>query len=86
MGFTKTGIRSFLPARGVIEAAIGDSIRFQAESSIVYGLLDVVSGDQPEDTIWNDDEPVMIGGLKKSFTYKITAETKEWLYVICNGM
>jgi hypothetical protein len=85
MGFIKTGIRSFSPSRGIIEAAVGDSIRFEAESSIVYGLLDVVSGTQPEDTIWNDDAPVVIGGRKKSFTYNVTPETGDWLYVICNG-
>jgi hypothetical protein len=85
MGFLKTGIRSYSPSRGVIEAAIGDSIRFEAESSIVYGLLEVVSGSQPEDTIWNDDAPVIIGGRKKSFTYTVTASTGNWLYVICNG-
>lgn len=84
-GFVKTGIQSFLPSKGVIEASVGDSIRFEVNASIVYGLLEVVSGDQPEDTIWNDDEPVIYGGRRKTYTYHITPNTGQWLYVICNG-
>jgi hypothetical protein len=85
MGYIKTGIKSYWPAKGVIEASVGDSIQFEVEASIMQGLLEVVSGDQPVDTIWNDDEPVIIGGRKKSYTYKITEKTGDWLYVICNG-
>ncbi|MBL7740476.1 MAG: hypothetical protein JNK14_14760 [Chitinophagaceae bacterium] len=84
-GFIKTGIHSFYPARGVIEATVGDSIRFEVNSSVMQGLLEVVSGDQPEDSIGNDDDPVIIGGRRKAFTYTVTPETGEWLYVICNG-
>jgi hypothetical protein len=85
IGYIKTGIRSFVPAKGIIEAAVGDSIRFEADASVAQGLLEVVSGIQPVDTIWNDDEPVPIIGKKKSITYKITEKTGHWLYVICNG-
>ncbi|HEY6505535.1 MAG TPA: transglutaminase domain-containing protein [Chitinophagaceae bacterium] len=85
MGFIKTGIQSYSPSKGIIEAAIGDSIRFEVNASIVYGLLEVVTGDQPEDTIWNDDVPLIVGGRKKTFTYTITSQTGDWLYVICNG-
>jgi Transglutaminase-like superfamily len=85
MGFIKTGVHSFEPSKGILEAAIGDSILFEANTSIVQGLLEVVSGNQPTDTIWNDDEPVPIIGRKKSFRYKITEKSGEWLYVICNG-
>lgn len=84
-GFIKTGVHSFYPAKGIIEAAIGDSIRFEVNSSVMQGLLEVVSGDQPEDSIGNDNDPVIIGGRRKAFTYKVTPETGEWLYVICNG-
>ena len=85
IGYIKTGIQSFLPSKGIIEASIGDSIRFEADASVAQGLLEVVSGTQPIDTIWNDDEPVPIIGKKKSITYKITKKTGDWLYVICNG-
>jgi hypothetical protein len=85
IGYIKTGIQSFSPSKGIIEASVGDSIRFEADASVRQGLLEVVSGNRPADTIWNDDEPVPIIGKKKSFTYKITEQSGDWLYVICNG-
>jgi hypothetical protein len=85
IGFIKMGVHSFLPAKGIIEASIGDSIRFEAFTSVDQGLLEVVSGDRPIDTIWFDDEPVPMIGKKKSCTYKITEKTGDWLYVVCNG-
>jgi hypothetical protein len=85
IGYIKMGIHSYLPAKGIIEASVGDSIFFEANASVDRGLLEVVSGDQPVDTIWNDNEPVIIGGRKKSFTYKVTEQSGDWLYVICNG-
>jgi hypothetical protein len=85
LGFIKMGIHSFKPAKGIIEVAIGDSIRFEADASVDQGLLEVVSGDRPVDTIWFDEEPVPIIGKKKSFTYKVTEKAGDWLYVICNG-
>jgi transglutaminase/protease-like cytokinesis protein 3 len=83
-GFVKSRIDSYQPSKGIIEAAFGDSIRFEVESSNVYGLLSV-SSTAPVDTIWSDDEPVVIGGRKKTYTYPITDHTAEWLYVTCNG-
>jgi transglutaminase/protease-like cytokinesis protein 3 len=85
IGYIKTGIHSFQPSRGIIEASVGDSIRFEAYASVDQGLLEVVSGNCPVDTIWNDNEPVPIIGKKKIFTYKITEKSGDWLYVICNG-
>ena len=85
IGYIKTGIHSYSPSRGIIEASVGDSIRFEAVASVNQGLLEVVSGNCPVDTIWNDNEPVPIIGKKKSFTYKVTEGSGEWLYVICNG-
>src|SRR6185503_5445561 len=85
IGYIKTGIHSYSPERGIIEASIGDSIRFEADASVSQGLLEVVSGTQPIDTIWNDDEPVPVIGKKKKVTYKITEQSGEWLYVVCNG-
>ncbi|MBC7949346.1 MAG: hypothetical protein H7Y42_15780 [Chitinophagaceae bacterium] len=83
-GFVKTLINSYSPSKGVIEASLGDSIRFEVESSSIYGLLSVAST-PPVDTIWNDDEPAIIGGRKKTCVYNVTDPTVEWLYVTCNG-
>ena len=85
IGYLKMGIHSFRPAKGVIEAAIGDSIYFEADASVNQGLLEVVSGNRPIDTIWNDNEPVPMIGKKKNCFYKITEKTGDWLYVVCNG-
>lgn len=83
-GFIKSGVNSYLPAKGIIAASLGDSIRFEVETSNVFGLL-AVSSTPPVDTIWSDDEPVIIGGREKSYTYYITDPASEWLYVTCNG-
>lgn len=85
IGYIKMGIQSYSPSRGIIDAAIGDSIRFEVLSPNPQGVLEVVSGEQPEDTIPNDDVPVIYGGRRKSFTYHVTADSQEWLYVICKG-
>ncbi|TMI70567.1 MAG: hypothetical protein E6H09_16645 [Bacteroidetes bacterium] len=85
IGYIKMGIHSFSPARGTLEAAVGDSIRFEVDASVNQGLLEVVSGDRPIDTIWNDNEPVPMIGKKKTCTYKVTEQTGDWLYVVCNG-
>lgn len=83
-GFVKSGINNFRPAKGIIEAAVGDSIQFEVESTSEQGLL-IVSDFPQADTIWSDDEPVIIGGRKKRCTYTVTDPAKEWLYVTCNG-
>jgi transglutaminase/protease-like cytokinesis protein 3 len=83
-GFIKSGIDAYLPSKGIIEASIGDSIRFEVRTSNELGLL-TVSSTPPVDTIWFDDEPVVIGGRRKSCTYTVTDEKAEWLYVSCNG-
>ncbi len=85
LGYLKMGIHSYWPEKGVIEASIGDSLRFEAIASVNQGLLEVVSGERPIDTIWFDNEPVPIIGKKKSATYKVTEESGEWLYIVCNG-
>lgn len=85
LGFIKTGVQAFKPAKGIIEASVGDSVQFEVDALTMQGLLEVVSGEQPRDSIPNDDVPVVIGGRKKKFTYKITEQTGDWLYVICNG-
>lgn len=84
MGFVKTGIDSYSPSKGVIEANLGDSIRFQVKAATVYGILEV-SSTPPVDTIWFDDEPVVIGGREKSCTYVVDDAAAQWLYVTCNG-
>ena len=85
IGYIKTGIHSYSPEKGIIEASPGDSILFEADASVAQGLLEIISGTQPIDTIWNDDEPVPIIGKKKRVTYKITENSGDWLYVVCNG-
>jgi transglutaminase superfamily protein len=85
IGYIKMGIHSYTPDKGVIEASVGDSIYFEAYASVNQGLLEVVSGNRPVDTIWNDNEPVPVIGKKKACFYKITGNTGDWLYVVCNG-
>lgn len=83
-GFVKTRIDNYFPSKGTLEASLGDSLRFEVETPHIYGLLSV-SATVPVDTIWSDDEPVIIGGRKKSYTYVVNDNSAQWLYVTCNG-
>jgi transglutaminase/protease-like cytokinesis protein 3 len=89
-GFIKSGITSYLPSKGIIEASIGDSIRFEIEATGGNKILFVsdtppVDPDEPYAS-YDPDEPVIAKGIKKAgYTYTVTNKSSEWLYVICNG-
>jgi transglutaminase/protease-like cytokinesis protein 3 len=83
-GFIKSGITSYLPAKGILEAAIGDSIRFEIEASGNNKIL-FVSDTPPGDSEDSDEPDIFKTENKASYTYTVTNNSSEWLYVSCNG-
>lgn len=82
--FIRAGITSYFPAKGIIEAAIGDSIRFEVEAPGKENIL-LVSAEPAVDTSDTDDPPVINGEERAVYHYTVNGNAPEWLYVICNG-
>ncbi|MDP4262966.1 MAG: transglutaminase domain-containing protein [Bacteroidota bacterium] len=85
--FIRSGITSYLPAKGIIEAAAGDSIHFEVkvrgDKNIYVSAAPPV---EPDDNGDNDDDEPEINYEKNAVcTYTVTGNSPEWLYVICNG-
>ena len=82
-GYIKAGVSSYFPAKGVINAVIGDTITielkarreitnfFVSESPVFDSTLAILLSPNPS-------------AEKFSFKYNITPATGEWLYVFCN--
>jgi transglutaminase/protease-like cytokinesis protein 3 len=81
--FIHTGITSYSPAKGVIEAAVGDSIRFEVELKGDGGTVMYVADTAAIESDY--DFPVMNHETKGVYNYVVTASSPEWLYMVCNG-
>jgi hypothetical protein len=79
------GINSYYPAKGIVEAAIGDSIRFEVDAPGKENVIYVSATPAAIDTSNVDDPPVINGKEKAVCQYTIAGNASEWLYVICNG-
>lgn len=82
-GYLKAGISNHFPAKGVIDAAVGEPIYIELRSkrevrnyfvsaSPILDTTNVI-------TLQGDN-----GGETLSFKYDVTPATGEWLYVFCN--
>lgn len=83
-GFVKAGITSFSPAIGVIDAALGDTIRFELISSRELRsvrLFENLVADSTIDEGWLE-KPAQIQPLKIQFP--VTTTNNGWLYIYCN--
>jgi hypothetical protein len=84
--FLKSDITSYSPSRGIIEAAIGDSIDFKVETSGFNKAIFVTDTPPPDSSSYMDEDPVIITNERKlRYTYTVTDNAPEWLYVVCNG-
>ena len=81
-GFLKAGVTSHFPVRGVIDAAVGDTIRIELKTKRELTNL-YVSSSPVFDTIQLLTKPVL-NNESMSFKYAIVPGTGEWLYVFCN--
>lgn len=90
--FSKYSVSSFAPAKGVIEAAIGDTVRIELTMAdienrrkiapdtlrdAVNWLPDINVADLLEFTVSSDKKKII-------YQYPITADSKEWLNIIYN--
>jgi hypothetical protein len=81
-GFLKAGVMNYFPARGMIEASIGDTIVVELNSK--KQLTNFYVSSSPEfDTTQLAVSPIT-GNEKSAFRYIITPDAGEWLYVFCN--
>ena len=82
-GFVKAGISNYFPIKGVIDAAIGDSIFIEFKSR-----REVRNFFVSESSIFDTTKVIMLqpnaGGERVTFKYNVTSATGEWLYVFCN--
>jgi len=82
-GFTKAGVSSYFPARGVIDAVIGDTITIELKA-----MREITNFFVSESAVFDTTQATLFSpnsvGEKFSFKYKITGATGEWLYVFCN--
>ena len=82
-GYMKAGVSSYFPAKGVINAAIGDTITIELKAR-----REITNFFVSASPIFDSTQAVLVspntGGEKLSFKYNITAATGEWLYVFCN--
>lgn len=83
MGFLKEKVTSYLPAKGLIEAAIGDTLKFVVEVS--GDRNDLYVSAYPPVEFDDDEPPPMTGKRRVGCTYIVTSDPTGWLYVICNG-
>jgi len=82
-GYIKAGINNHFPAKGVIDAALGDTIVIELKARKEIRNFFVSSSpvfDSTQVTLL----PPNVNSEKLSFKYTITAATGEWLYVFCD--
>lgn len=81
--FIKSGITSYMPVKGIIEAAVGDTIKIELMArSIAKNFF--VTNEPVADSVTIVSQPVTSIGEKISYNYPITSLGKEWLYVYYN--
>jgi hypothetical protein len=81
-GFLKAGVMNYFPAKGMIEASVGDTIIVELNSK--KQLTNFYVSSSPEfDTTQLSVKPIP-GSEKFSFRYTITPDDGEWIYVFCN--
>lgn len=91
LGFVKFKIVSFQPSKGIVEASVGDTIRFELETNELKRNLFVSPtpyGDSSIYYIYGDPFfPETTGiqtGKKISYTYTVTPYETGWLHVVFN--
>jgi hypothetical protein len=91
-GFVRSRITAFLPAKGIVEAAVGDTITFELETGDAEKNLEVWDrpfGDPRLHTspVWTNypERPAQTKGKKVTYQYTVGSAYPQWLYVVYNG-
>ena len=81
-GFLKAGVTNHFPAKGVIDATVGDTVLIELKTKRELTNF-YVSSSPVFDTTQLAIKP-NLDNDKFSFRYTITPDVGEWLYVFCN--
>lgn len=91
-GFIRNRILSFLPAKGIIEASVGDTLYFELETLDREKKLEV--WDRPfadprlhTGPVWLNypEREAQVNGRKVVYQYAVGSAYPQWLYVVYNG-
>lgn len=81
--FIKSGITSYMPVKGIIEASLGDTITIELTAKSIPRNFFVT--DEPvADSVSMVSKLATSAGEKISYNYPITSLGKEWLYIYYN--
>lgn len=90
--FIKYDITDYFPARGIIEARLGDTIHFEIASGYSYGELSIAP-----DSLWDSSalvrQPVyayvkpdeIVSGNRVRYSFRVDSEAVQWLHVMYNN-
>lgn len=86
--FIKYGIRNYAPANGVIEAAVGDTLRFRFElaAPLPFQMAPELISDSmlmSRDTTWCFLKPV-VANNEVLYTYAVQSAAVEWIDLVYN--
>jgi transglutaminase/protease-like cytokinesis protein 3 len=81
--FIKSGITSYLPVKGIIEASVGDTIRIELKTKTLARNY-FVADELLTDSLAVFFQPDIEAGEKISYTYTVATADKEWLYIYYN--
>ena len=92
--FAKYRITSFYPSTGVIEAAVGDTIRLQLETSVAENARNISPDVLVDSTIFSyspssiflrpGEAEIATENNHHNYLYKVTSPDVEWLYLLYN--
>jgi len=90
--FAKYGFTSFFPGRGIIEAAVGDTIVLQLETSrlVTHPISPSMVVDSsffyhsPSWFFLRPDAAAQITAFKQQYTFRISTAEIQWLYLLYN--
>lgn len=87
--FAKYRIKKYTPSRGVIEVAIGDTLRFELESSDAQRDRQIYSDLFPDTSVYKTPNSILLNpsGFSKNktgYSYCVTSSAVEWLYLLYN--
>jgi hypothetical protein len=80
--FIMQKVTSFSPSRGIIQANVGDKIRFDVESEFPNFSFSVTDSLRDDHEYWTLATAL---NNKASGEYVVPNENVEWLYLICNN-
>lgn len=90
--FVKYSIVDYSPSKGIIEASVGDTLRFELATAIAYNSISMAP-----DSLWDSAALIYspflayikpdIGknGNKISYTYPVESDMVQWLYIMYNN-